>query len=223
MELSEAPSLCGIFTERLSITGASISVFDNSGRQISVCSTDALATRLDEVQFELGVGPSWEAMRTVAPVMVEDVAVPGPSISPLFGAALVGLPVHSIFAFPMVIGAVVVGVVSLYRDRPALLSEFEVEHATVITRQVTGTAVRLALRSAEADTEPGGRTLAPTMRREVHQATGILSVHLDLTATEAFLRLRAHSFSTGRSIQEIAHDVVSRVLDFRDLATDDGD
>jgi AmiR/NasT family two-component response regulator len=61
------------------------------------------------------------------------------------------------------------------------------------------------------------------MRREVHQATGMLTVQLDVTATEAFLRLRAHSFATGRAIQDVAHDVVARVLDFRDLAGDEGD
>lgn len=220
MELFEAPSLCGTFVERLLVTGASISVFDNAGRQLTVCATNALATRLDDLQFELGVGPSWEAMRTTAPVLVEDVSLPEAGISPLFGAAVAELPVRSMFAFPMVLGAIVVGVVSLYRDRAALFTAFELEQALMITRQVTPPAVRLALRSAAADVDPGNTRLAPTMRREVHQATGMLSVQLEVTATEAFLRLRAYAFSSGRSIQEVAHDVVERVLDFRDLPSD---
>jgi predicted PP-loop superfamily ATPase len=127
------------------------------------------------------------------------------------------------FAFPMALGAVIVGVVSLYRDRVALLSEFEIEQAATYTREVTPTAVRLALRSAAADIEPGNTRLAPTMRREVHQATGMLTVQLGVNATEAFLRLRAYAFSSGRSIHDVAHDVVERVLDFRDLPSDDGD
>ncbi len=220
MELSEAPSLCGLFVERLPMTGASISVSDNAGRQITVCSTNALATRLDEVQFELGVGPSWDAMRTAIPVLVGDIAAAGSDVSPLFGGAVAELPVRGMFAFPMKLGAIVVGVVSLYQERALVLSQVEVDEALHLTRHVTPAAVRLALRSAAGDVEPGNVHLAPTMRREVHQATGMLTVQLDVTATDAFLRVRAYAFSSGRSIQDVAHDVVERVLDFRDLPSD---
>lgn len=45
----------------------------------------------------------------------------------------------------------------------------------------------------------------------------MILVQLDTSATEAFIRLRAHAFATGRSIQDVAHDVVTRVLDFGEL------
>jgi hypothetical protein len=44
------------------------------------------------------------------------------------------------------------------------------------------------------------------------------AARLDITATEAFVRVRAHAFATSRSAQDVARDVVARVLDFRDLA-----
>ena len=52
------------------------------------------------------------------------------------------------------------------------------------------------------------------MRREVHQATGMVLVQLNTTATDAFLRLRSHAFASGRTVQDVAHDVVTRQLDF---------
>jgi AmiR/NasT family two-component response regulator len=55
------------------------------------------------------------------------------------------------------------------------------------------------------------------MRREVHQATGMILAQLNVPATEAFFRLRAHAFATGRTVQDVAHDVVTRILDFREL------
>ncbi len=220
MDLSDAPNLCGLFVESISIDGASISVFDNAGRQVTVCATNPLAARLDELQFELGVGPSWEAMRTNSRVMVQDATTPGPNVPPLFGAALKELDARALFAFPMVLGAVVVGVVSLYRERDVLLTEPELAQAHEIVARVTASAVRLALRAAAMDVDSTTTVFAPAMRREVHQATGMILVQLDVSATEAFLRLRARAFATSRSIQDVAHDVVTRGLDFRDLPTD---
>jgi AmiR/NasT family two-component response regulator len=121
----------------------------------------------------------------------------------------------------MMLGVVVVGVVSLYRDRAELLTDSELEQTQALVERVTVSAVRLALRSAAMEAGPSDTVFAPAMRREVHQATGMILVQLDVSATEAFLRLRARAFTTSRSIQDIAHDVVSRVLDFRDLPSDD--
>ena len=45
----------------------------------------------------------------------------------------------------------------------------------------------------------------------------MILAQLDISATEAFIRLRAHAFATGRPVQELAHDVVTRMLDFREL------
>ena len=48
----------------------------------------------------------------------------------------------------------------------------------------------------------------------VHQAAGAVSVQLGVTVTEALVRLRAHAFSEGRSVNEVAEDVVARRLRF---------
>lgn len=58
---------------------------------------------------------------------------------------------------------------------------------------------------------------ARAMRREVHQATGMIIVQLGTDPTSAFMRLRAHAFASERSVESVAHDVVSRILDFADL------
>jgi hypothetical protein len=44
---------------------------------------------------------------------------------------------------------------------------------------------------------------------EVHQATGKLSVELDISIDDAFVRLRAHAFATDRPVNDVAHDVVA--------------
>ena len=48
----------------------------------------------------------------------------------------------------------------------------------------------------------------------VHQATGMISVQLDVSLEEALARLRAHAFAQGTALGEVAAEVVGRQLRF---------
>jgi hypothetical protein len=52
------------------------------------------------------------------------------------------------------------------------------------------------------------------LRTEVHQASGMISGQLDINIRSALLRLRAYAYSEGRSINDVARDVVTRQLRF---------
>ena len=208
--------LCSAFVELLPVTGASISVFGEAGRQSTICASDAVAARLDDLQFELGEGPHWEALRSGLPVLSSNLLADENPGWPVFGGAAAELGIRAMFAFPVVIGAVMVGVVDLYRTTPGELGGSAMATALSLASSVAGPAVRQAVRSAGDDVPAEGETAA-AVRREVHQATGMILAQLDTTATEAFSRLRAHAFATGRPVQEVAHDVVNRRLDFSQL------
>ena len=53
-----------------------------------------------------------------------------------------------------------------------------------------------------------------TDRVVIHQATGMIAVQLDETMSNALARLRAAAFASGRSIYDIAQDVVERRVRF---------
>jgi GAF domain-containing protein len=203
--------------ERLPISGASIAVFDTSGSQSTVWASDPTAARLEELQFDLGQGPHWRALSSGTPVLVNDILEDAAEDWPLFGAAVGQLDVGALYSFPMLLGAVTIGVVDLYCHRPQTLTQSDYVLAIALCGQVAKHAILDAV--AEAAKESiGAFDSAPAMRREVHQATGILLVHLDLSATEAFFVLRAHAFSVERTLLAVARDVVSGALDFRELA-----
>ena len=204
------------FLRLLPITGLSIAVFDVDGRQSTIESTDPVATRIEELQFELGEGPHWVALQSRAPVLVSDVTEASDSRWPVFGESLGLLPVGAIFSFPMILGAVAVGVVDMYRTRPGILSQKDYVLAIALCGTVAKRAVREALRGATGESV-GTADPAPAMRREVHQATGVVLVQLNISATEAFFVLRAHAFSHGLSIVGVSQDVLAGRLDFRDL------
>lgn len=46
----------------------------------------------------------------------------------------------------------------------------------------------------------------------IHQATGMVSAHLAVPLPQALLRLRAHAYSSGRPLTEVAKDIVERRL-----------
>jgi hypothetical protein len=46
----------------------------------------------------------------------------------------------------------------------------------------------------------------------VHQAVGMLSVQLALPLADALLRLRAYAYQSGRPVNDVSHDIVTRHL-----------
>jgi ANTAR domain len=48
----------------------------------------------------------------------------------------------------------------------------------------------------------------------IHQATGMIAAQLDDTVANALARLRAAAFASGRSMYDIARDVVERRVRF---------
>ena len=209
-------NLCGGFVAALAITGASISVFDAAGRQSTICASDPTAARIDELQLELGEGPHWDALHTAQPVFVVALDQEPHPDWPIFAAAAQELGVGAMFAFPMSMGAAIVGVVDLWSAASGELSARDIATATRLTDRVARHAVRQALDSARDDS-PTELPAAPAMRREVHQATGMIIAQLGVTATEAFSRLRAYAFANTRSMHDVAHDVITHTLDFRDI------
>ena len=205
-------TLCSRFVDSLAVSGASISMLRADGHGSTICASDALAGRLDELQFDLGEGPHWEVLRTRNPVFNDDLLLGGHQAWPIFGASVVDLGVRAVFAFPVVSSEVTVGVVDLYRTAPGGLGDDGMAAAAALAERIAGPALRAAFRSAE-DGRPEGAAY-PALRREVHQAIGMILVQLDTDASEAFARLRAYAFLTGRSVHEVARDVVAREIDF---------
>ena len=207
--------LCRPFLTLLPVTGASLSVIGWPGQHSTIHASDATAARVDALQLELGEGPRWRVLRTGQPVLIPDVSQGQDSEWPMFGAAVREVGVGALFTFPMVLGAATVGSIDLYRSTPGALNASDVAQGLALAGSIAGSAVRRAVWSAGE--ESPNVELAPELRREVHQATGMILAQLDTNATEAFARLRAHAFASDRTVEDVARDVVSRQLDFRYL------
>lgn len=205
--------LCAPFLQTLPVSGASVTVIGGARTQHTVCSSDAMAVRIDELQFSLGEGPQWVASSAGEFVAVPDVASDLHERWPVFGSSIRELDVGAIFAVPMTMGAVTVGAVTLHRVHSGDLTGEQRSYALAIASAIASTAVHRAMRSA-GDDHAAESSAVPALRREVHQATGMMLVQLDTSATDAYSRLQAYAFAQGRTIQDVARDVVNRTLEF---------
>jgi hypothetical protein len=208
-------SLCTPFLSVLPVAGAAISVLAGVSGQSTMCSSDPTAARLDELQFDLGEGPCWDAMSTRTPVLRPDFLRSDARAWPMFTNAVHGDPrtaeVQAIFAFPLFVGSLDIGAVDLYSTSSAPLQTHQVTDAAELASVAAWQVLRRILSDTPTDDAPGPATFH---RREVHQATGMVLAQLDISAEDAALLLRAHAFASGRTVAEVANDVVERRLNF---------
>lgn len=206
-----AERLCAAATQLLDASGASLSVAATDDLLHVVCATDGVARSGEDLQVNLGEGPSYSAHRNGYPVLVSDLDLDGSW--PAFAPAAAGSGLRGIFAFPLRRGAVRVGALTLYREGPGDLTDAQHDDALVFA-QVALDLV-LALQADRPADELDDVFLAEVGNHaEIHQASGIVSVQLGVAVSAALGLLRAHAFANDRSLLDIASDVVTRTLRF---------
>ncbi|MGB3440901.1 MAG: GAF and ANTAR domain-containing protein [Actinophytocola sp.] len=202
--------LCAACLSALPVSGVGAALMTVDGPSgIVLAATDGQARQLEELQFALGEGPCVEASGGSRAVLEPDLVATGTSRWPRFGAAVLAAGVRAVFAFPLRVGAIRVGVLDLYRDVPGMLTAPELAEALAFADAATEVILHLQ------DDGAGSVLTGPADgRAEVHQATGMMTIQLGVSLVEALLRLRAHAYASGKSVSAIAADVVSRRLFF---------
>jgi hypothetical protein len=109
--------LCDVCAEVTGMSGAGIMLMSGDIAQGSLCTTDAVSARIEELQLVLGEGPCVDAYHQQRPVLEPISPIPmrcGGRLSP----ARRSKRVRAIFGFPLQFGAVRLGALNLYCDRP---------------------------------------------------------------------------------------------------------
>jgi ANTAR domain-containing protein len=239
MTSSRAARIWGLVAEQAASRGAGVSVTDvcmaavaaigASGVSLTaasivradhvMCVTDEVSERLEELQLTLGEGPRADAYAAGGPVLISDLADSEsqrrwPGFAPAARQAGAG----AIFAFPLQIGVIRAGVLSLYRTRPGPLGAGQLGDALVFADIATVLLLDGQHQPAgsAAVTGPGGQPEDLALHRaEIDQATGMLTEQLGASIEEAFVRLRAYAYAHDRRITEVARDIVARRLRLR--------
>lgn len=204
--------------DELPVTGVGMVLMTDAGPAGVVAVTDGAAATMEELQFTLGEGPCVDSSRTGRPVLQPDLAVTGPPRWPAFSAGALEAGICAIFALPLRVGGIRLGVLDLYRDEPGPLEEKHLTEA--LNYADAATAVLLHLQSL-GSADGSGTLSVPVLedRAEVHQATGVVSVQAGVALPHALALLRARAFAEERPVLELARAVLRREVTFDDDAT----
>jgi hypothetical protein len=209
----ETKRLCEVCAEVTEMSGAGIMLMSGERPRGSLCTTNTVSALIEQLQYGLGEGPCVDAYRQDRPVLEPDLAHPTTLRWLAFAPPAIEAGVLAVFGFPLQVGSVRLGALNVYRDRSGPLTDEQHADALVMS-DVAAQAILLLQAKA-----PPGKLAAELeegadFQYVVHQASGMVAAQLEVSVTQALIRLRAHAFGNGRPLAEVADDVVARRLRF---------
>jgi len=209
--LTLAQKLCSVGVEVLGANAVSIALVVSHAYSAVSASSD-LATLLDEEQFALGNGPTFDAQEAVGPVIIDDTTAHRASRKwPAFTPIAAKHKIHGVFAFPLRVGTAYLGVLTAYRTSAGEPTADEYADGLILASLATAELVRhqAGVTSPElADIfEPG---LYDQSALQV--AAGMVAEYLNCPIVAALVRIRARAFADEKPVSEIARAIVAREL-----------
>jgi len=171
---------------------------------------------IEELQFTLGEGPCVDAYNQGRPVLEPDLADPEEPRWLAFSPRALAADARAVFGFPLQVGAVRLGALNLYRDRPGPLSDDQHADALVLA-DVAAQFVLAKQANAPLDMVATELDAGANFHLAEHQASGMVAAQLGVSVAEALIRLRAHAFSHDVALTQVADEVVARRLRFDSL------
>src|SRR6202034_4375082 len=163
--------LCEVGADVIAVSGAGVMLMSGDLPHGSVCTTDAVSSLIEELQYTLGEGPCVDAFRQERPILEPDLIHPTTPRWFGFAPPAIEAGAQAVFGFPLQVGAIRLGALNLYRDRPGRLTDEQ--HADGL---VLGDIAASAILVLQANAPPG--QLAAELEAGsdfqfvVHQASG---------------------------------------------------
>lgn len=207
---SAIAEICALAVAELAVSGVCVTLVARAGtpdsQQRLVRATDAVATRLEDLQFTVGEGPGMDAITSGTAILVPDLiatAARWPAFTP--GARAAGAA--AVFAFPLALGTIRLGSLDCYRTTAGQLSSRQITAALVLA-EMTFEAV-VSETAGHAHDDLGWIT---DIHAEVHQASGMVKYDHGITMEAALLRIRGYAYANDMPIAVVAQRIVDREL-----------
>jgi hypothetical protein len=200
--------LCRAYLAIVGGDGAAITLSYTEPSRVTLCATDDVAARLEDLQDVLGEGPgpaAYEAERAMA----TDVRVDRGRWQLLTEAAREVPGVRTVYAVPMRPGQHTIGVLTVHQDVGDLPDG---DRAQFLADAIGAALMKDPPPPVESDLDPGPWST----RAQIHQATGMVLMQLRIGPADAMALMRAHAFSHSITLAEVAEQITSRQLRFSD-------
>lgn len=207
--LTVSHRICLVANELLGAKSVSLAlVVDHAYSPIAA--TDSLGTLLDDEQFALGNGPTFDGQDSQAPIILVDVhARRAVARWPVFTKLAEKYGVVGAIAFPLRVGYAYLGVLTAYRSRSGEPSAEQYADGLILASLATAELVR---HEAGVAAEPD--TVEPPLYRQsaLHVAAGMVAEALNIPIAAALARIRARAFADGEAVSQTAQQIVARDL-----------
>jgi len=207
--------LCRFAVDEMALSGCALVLMSGVESASVLAGAGPHARTVTGLQMELGEGPCLHAHAYGMPVLLPDLSAESASRWPTFAAAALAAGVHAEFSLPLTVGPGGIGTLDLCRDRTGMLSDEQMADA-LVAADIARDAVLYQQYAPGGPRLPELLATASTDRIVIHQATGMIAAQLDDSIANALARLRAAAFASGRSMYDLAQDVVERRVRFDD-------
>ena len=204
-EADQPERYCEAFVSVFAIGGAAVSTIGQVLGSETIAATDDVAARLDELQFDLGEGPCWDAMRSAYPVLVPTITDDRPRA--VAGLHRVGRQGRREFGvrFPAL------GRAASFRRSRSVSAEPVTSAMRRPSRPVRwpkSSSRHVLRRALSAIGEDDGDAVSAYSRRLVHQASGVVLAQIDVSADDARLVIQGQAFASSRPMMDVAQDII---------------
>ena len=210
-DLSVSRRICFVGAEMLDADYVSIAMVVNNSYS-PVASTDDVSVFLDEQQFSLGNGPTFEARNSEAPVLANDLhkrdnQARWPAVIPSF----TNHNINAAFAFPLRIGSAYIGVLTFYRTKPGELTAIEFADGLFLATFATAELVkeRAGVITGDFDTVADIHSFEQST---IQVAAGMVAEYLNCSIIDALVRIRARAFVDDLPVSVVARKIVAREI-----------
>jgi hypothetical protein len=211
-ETARGFTLCAVAAEFMALDGAGVALMSDREDLTSLCTSNIAAGALMDLEITLGEGPTTDASRGDS---IEDTNLLGTTESnwSVYRPEAVALGARAVFAYPVRLGAIRFGALSLFRNSPGPLDAGQSSDAYLMA-SVVGRAILAAQAGTSHDGLVEELNGASILDFRVHQAAGMLAVQGSMSAKDALVLLRARAFGMGTQLSDLAERVVSGATRF---------
>jgi GAF domain-containing protein len=216
-DVLNSPQLCAAAATFTHVSGAGILLLSPGPHYTPFCASDEKSHRLLETEITLGEGPAIDACRFN--IAIDDIDLMRVSSGKwlAYGRSAADIGARAVFGFPVSIGAIRIGALVLYHDRPGPLSELQ-ESDAYLAASVVGRAILNWRAGASRETLTSELGLTFAFDFSVHQAAGMVAVQANLDLGDAMVLMRAHATGSGVTMTELARNVVGRKVGYDSIS-----
>jgi hypothetical protein len=205
---SIAQQLCSLSLDS-QIDGAAILLAGDGSPSGIAATSGPLGRDLAELELKLGEGPGHQALNTRVPVLAEQLLTGASEDWPVFASEARERTVGAVFAFPLCLGSLCVGVLEVCRFVHGKLSVSDLTDLSLLASLATSALLLMQAGLGDGETFDLLQSGDPAQLR-VHQATGMVAQQTLLSLPDSLALMRAYAVTQDLSLWDVAERVVTR-------------